>query len=113
MEKECTYFSSSPIFQEREENKKTNDEYKEDTLFNTWCIDSFFFEMLSEATLNIGTHEKIDFEEDCNLLNYDEGFLELETVTNMDMRRILDHTSVNKDGSVRVVLKKFEEMAVA
>lgn len=40
-------------------------------------------------------------------------FLELETVTNMDMRRILDHISVNKDGSVRVVLKKFEEMAVA
>ena len=31
----------------------------------------------------------------------------------MDMRRILDHISVNKDGSVRVVLKKFEEMAVA
>ena len=40
-------------------------------------------------------------------------FLELETVTNMDMRRILDYISVNKDGSVRVVLKKFEEMAVA
>ena len=40
-------------------------------------------------------------------------FLELETVTNMDMRRIIDHISVNKDGSVRVVLKKFEEMAVA
>ena len=40
-------------------------------------------------------------------------FLELETVTNMDMRRILDHISVNKDGSVRVVLRKFEEMAVA
>ena len=40
-------------------------------------------------------------------------FLELETVTNMDMRRILDHISVNKDGSVRVVLKKFKEMAVA
>ena len=40
-------------------------------------------------------------------------FLELETVTNMDMRRILNHISVNKDGSVGVVLKKFEEMAVA
>ena len=34
-------------------------------------------------------------------------FLELETVTNMDMRRILDYICVNKDGSVRVVLKKF------
>ena len=41
------------------------------------------------------------------------GFLELETVTNMDMRRIIDHISVNKDGNVRVVLKKFEDIAVA
>ena len=38
-------------------------------------------------------------------------FLELETVTNMDMRRIIDHISVNKNGNVRVVLKKFEDMA--
>lgn len=37
-------------------------------------------------------------------------FLELETVTNMDMRRILDHISVNKDGNVRVVLKKLENI---
>lgn len=37
-------------------------------------------------------------------------FLELETVTNMDMRRILDHISVNKDGNVRVVLKKLEHI---
>ena len=40
-------------------------------------------------------------------------FLDLETVTNMDMRRILDHISVSKDGTVHVVLKKFEETAVA
>jgi len=39
-------------------------------------------------------------------------FLELETVTNMDMRRIIDHISVNKNGTVRVVLKKFEAMAM-
>ena len=38
-------------------------------------------------------------------------FLELETVTNMDMRRIIDHISVNKNGNVRVVLKKFEDVA--
>ena len=35
-------------------------------------------------------------------------FLELDTVTNADMRRIIDHISVNKDGNVRIVLKKFE-----
>ena len=40
-------------------------------------------------------------------------FLDVETVTNMDMRRIIDHISVNKDGNVRVVLKKFEDIAVA
>lgn len=38
-------------------------------------------------------------------------FLELETVTNMDMRRIVDHISVSRDGNVKVVLKKFEDMA--
>lgn len=37
-------------------------------------------------------------------------FLELETVTNMDMRRLVDHISVSKDGNVRVVLKKYEDM---
>ena len=33
-------------------------------------------------------------------------FLELKAVTNMDMRQILDHISVDKDGNIRVVLKK-------
>ena len=41
--------------------QEVNGNYKEDTLYSTWCIDSFFFEMLSEATINIGTHENIDF----------------------------------------------------
>ena len=36
-----------------------------------------------------------------------QRFLELETVTNMDMRRIVDHISVDRDGHVDVVLKKF------
>lgn len=35
-------------------------------------------------------------------------FLELDTITNQDMRRVLDHISVSRDGNVRVVLKKFE-----
>lgn len=39
-----------------------------------------------------------------------ERFLELETVTNVDMRRILDHISVDREGHVRVVLKKFEDI---
>lgn len=38
-----------------------------------------------------------------------QRFLELETVTNMDMRRILDHISVDREGHVRVVLQKFDD----
>lgn len=38
-----------------------------------------------------------------------QRFLELETVTNMDMRRILDHISVDREGHVRVVLRKFDD----
>lgn len=53
-----------------------NDEFKSDKLFNTWCIDSFFFEMLSESTVNIGTHEKIDYEEKCKQIDLKEGFIE-------------------------------------
>ena len=37
-------------------------------------------------------------------------FLELDTITNMDMRRMVDHISVSKDGNVRIVLKNFEDM---
>lgn len=37
-------------------------------------------------------------------------FLELNTVTNADMRRVIDHISVNRDGNVRIVLKKFEDL---
>ena len=52
---------------------------EEQSLYSTWCIDSFFFEMLSEATINFGTHEKIDLKEDeCKLLNFEKGFLELK-----------------------------------
>ena len=60
--------------------QKINDSYKNNTLFNTWCIDSFFFEMLSEATISIGTHEKIDFEDECKLIDYENWFLELKKI---------------------------------
>ena len=41
-----------------------------------------------------------------------EQFLELETVTNMDLRRIIDHISVNKDGNVRIILKKLDDLDI-
>ena len=37
-------------------------------------------------------------------------FLALETVTNVDMRRLIDHITVSRDGHVHVVLRKFEQM---
>ena len=55
-----------------------NQEYKDDTLYSTWCIDSFFFEMLSEATLNIGTHENVNYENECRYLDKEKGFLEFK-----------------------------------
>ncbi len=61
--------------------QEVNGNYKEDTLYSTWCIDSFFFEMLSEATINIGTHENIDFKDECRYLDLDKGFLELKKIS--------------------------------
>lgn len=36
-------------------------------------------------------------------------FLELDNVTNADMRRVLDHICVSRDGNVRIVLNRFED----
>lgn len=35
-----------------------------------------------------------------------ERFLSLETVTNQDLRKVIDHISVNRDGNVHIVLKR-------
>ena len=37
-----------------------------------------------------------------------ERFLSLETITNTDLRKIVDHIAVNKDGNVTISLKKFD-----
>ena len=55
-------------------------EYDENKLFSTWCTDSFWFEMLSEATANIGTHEEIIFSDECNLVDLKKGFLEFQKI---------------------------------
>ena len=55
-------------------------EYDEKVLYSTWCTDTFWFEMLSEATVDIGTHEKVDFESECNLLDFERGFLEFKNL---------------------------------
>jgi len=58
--------------------QKINPGNNENALFNTWCIDSFFFELLSESTLNIGSHENISFEDECKFIDYANGFLEFK-----------------------------------
>lgn len=60
--------------------QKVKDEYKENKLYSTWCIDSFFFEMLSEATLNLGTHEDINYKDKCKYLDEERGFLEFKSL---------------------------------
>lgn len=56
--------------------QQVKDPYSDNLLFSTWCTDSFWFEMLSEATISIGTHERIDFADQCNLLDREKGYLE-------------------------------------
>ena len=53
-------------------------EYSDDILFSTWCTDSFWFEMLSEATANVGTHEIISYKEECNFADEEKGFVEFK-----------------------------------
>lgn len=60
--------------------QEVNDAYSDNMLFSTWCTDSFWFEMLSEATINMGTHEKIDFEDECNFIDTEKGFLEFKKI---------------------------------
>jgi len=54
--------------------------FDESKLYSTWSIDSFFFEMLSEATVNIGTNEQIDYENECKRLDLKNGFLEFKNI---------------------------------
>ncbi len=60
--------------------QQVKDEYSISKLFSTWCTDSFWFEMLSEATINIGTHEQVDYEDECNFVKRDKGYLEFKNI---------------------------------
>lgn len=60
--------------------QEVKDNYSDSKLFSTWCTDSFWFEMLSKATANVGLHEKIDFENQCNYIDLEKGFLEFKKI---------------------------------
>lgn len=51
-------------------------DFDDNLLINTWCTDSFWFELLSEATLDVGTSEDVDFEDECNFYDKEKGYLE-------------------------------------
>jgi len=66
-----------------------------------------------EAMDQLATLGKVISNTETLLVQYTEEiyrFLNLETVTNVDMRRILDHISVNKNGTVKVVLKDLKSI---
>lgn len=60
--------------------QKIKEKFDKNKLYSTWSVDSFFFEMLSEATANIGTNEKIDYQKECKMLDLENGFLEFKDI---------------------------------
>lgn len=78
---EIAYFLGLKMVQVNDiDLQEVKDKYDSETLYSTWCIDSFFFELLSEATMDIGTHENIDYEDKCNFVDYEHGFLEFKDI---------------------------------
>lgn len=55
-------------------------DFNNELLISPWCIDSFWFEMLSEATFDVGTHENIDYKEESNLYNEQKGYFEFKQI---------------------------------
>lgn len=57
-----------------------NEKFNSEKLVNTWCVDSFFFEMLSESTQELGTHEVVENLKSYNKLDKEKGFLEYQSI---------------------------------
>ena len=56
--------------------QQIKDDYVDKKLYNTWCPETFLFEMLSESTCNIGLHEELQFKDACNFADRKNGFLQ-------------------------------------
>ena len=54
--------------------QKVKGAYCDNILYTTWCMDSFWFEMLSEATMDVGTHEKLDYAGNTNVFGKEKGY---------------------------------------
>lgn len=60
--------------------QEVKDKFDKNKLYSTWSIDSFFFEMLSEATVNIGTKENISNKDNYKKYDLENGFLEFKDI---------------------------------
>jgi len=86
--------------------QEINAVYDSKTLFNTWCIDTFLFEMMTEAAFIAGTHEKIDYTEECKQFDSSCGFLEFNKIA-IDKR----YRTYYPDGLFEGFLVPHEEVA--
>ena len=60
------------------DTQQIKDSPDDNKLFNTWCVDTFLYELLTEVAVNIGNHENIDFAHDCRFTDPVQGFLEFK-----------------------------------
>jgi homospermidine synthase len=58
-----------------------DNEISSNILYNTWCIDTFLFELLTEATFSIGTHENDEFNDEYKHIDLERGFVELNMLS--------------------------------
>ena len=58
--------------------QEVKDDFDANKLYSTWSVDSFFFEMLSESTVNIGTHEQVVYSKEYKNRDVKNGFLEFK-----------------------------------
>ena len=57
--------------------QKVKEPYVDKKLYNTWCVETFIYEILSETAFNIGTHEKLEFGREFILKDMEKGNLKL------------------------------------
>ena len=62
------------------DNQEIKEEYTKDKLISTWSPDSFFFEILSEATEILGTHEAIKEPKQFRIIDNKTGFVEYKEI---------------------------------
>jgi len=75
--------------------QKLNVSYDPNILYNTWCIDSYFFEILSEATLDVSVDNIQEFD-DSLFVDKEKGYLRFNEI------------AINKKCSSVSPLGKFE-----